>query len=201
MGWDGAARTTGRTAASSLSVFIGECILDILAIKSSSTKFPSPDAVAEGVLDVEETTRASADLFLRAATFIESPDPQRSEEQELEEEKGDADRAAAKPAATGVPGSSSRDASPRCAGVGLSSLRLISSISCRRRNATLVALSVPSFRPTGRMRFIVVHRSRDSLSHTTRKPRQIPTPTRVSAHARPRPPTLEHARMEHRGNT
>ena len=103
LGWDGAARTTGRTAASSLSVFIGECILDILAIKSSSTKFPSPDAVAEGVLDRKETTRASADLFLRAATFIESPDPQRSEEQELEEEKGDADRAAAKPAATGVP--------------------------------------------------------------------------------------------------
>ena len=91
----------------------------------------------------------SADLILRVAMFMESsPDPQRSEEQEVEEEQGDADRAAAKPAWTGDPTSSSCDDSARSDGVGLS-LLLSSSISCRRSDSSLVALSVPSFRPTG----------------------------------------------------
>ena len=60
----------------SFSVFIGECSLDILALKSS-TVFPSVEAGVVTELPDIDFMREIADLFLRAAKLIcMSADPQ-----------------------------------------------------------------------------------------------------------------------------
>ena len=75
---------TARTV-TSFSVFIGECSLDILALKFSTT-LASPGDEVEAELFNSDCMRDSADLFLRAEKSIGlSPQLQRSEEQELDE--------------------------------------------------------------------------------------------------------------------
>ena len=156
----------------SFSVFIGECSLDILALKSS-TVFPSVEAGVVTELPDIDFMREIADLFLIAAKLIcMSPDPQLlSEEhaQEQQEELDDSTPFATEPDRSGV--STSAFGTIRLLAGTRRCCLVMSFISCRRSDASLASLSAPSPRSSIRMMFIDSHQSRVPPTLKTRKTR------------------------------
>lgn len=155
----------------SFSVFIGECSLDILALKSS-TVFPSVEAGVVTELPDIDFMREIADLFLRAAKlFCMSADPQLLSEEHVQEQEelDDSTPFATEPDRSGV-ATSAFGTIRLLAGTRRCCL-VMSFISCRRSDASLASLSAPSPRSSIRMMFIDSHQSRVPPTLKTRKTR------------------------------